>query len=75
MVIKMSELEDFEDWHQAPNYKSKENEAQRGMKGFFANPASQPQSKLTPPPSVLCSFRGPTLLLKREDRGAFRSTL
>lgn len=33
MIIKMSELEDFEDWDQAPHYKSEESEAQKGLEG------------------------------------------
>lgn len=32
MVIKMSELEDFEGWDQPPDYKSEENEAQGGSR-------------------------------------------
>lgn len=37
MDTKTSKLEDLEDGYQPPNYKSEENEAQRGMKGFSAN--------------------------------------
>lgn len=63
MLTKMSEVEDLEDCAQPPTYKSEENEAQRGMKGFLAKTASQQQGRppAAPAGSVLALWFWATL--------------